>query len=209
MSFPNLSLLFLIYLNKWPLSLVTGLLYQILLHSSNELFYRGKSNSNIIDLFYYLCSILKARLIKYQRQKLVFNLRNREAKQSVIGFYLYLNQKIVSLCPETLRIRLWLRAVPSSFITLSSYGIKGMHHWFLWQTSVAMWIKVYVTVIWSVRLVNVIVLLFWSSGKLYLLKMKCHYSNENRHCSSGGLCHSVWILSIDCCKLQVKRMCSP
>lgn len=39
--------------------------------------------------------------------------------------------------------------------------------------------------------------------------MKCHYSSENRHCSSRGLCHSVWILSIDCCKLQVKRMCSP
>lgn len=128
MSFPNLSLLFLIYLNKWPLSLVTGLLYQILLHSSNELFYRGKSNSNIIDLFYYLCGIIKARLIKSQRQKLVFNLRNREAKQPVIGFYLDLNQKILSLCPGTLRIRLWLRAVPSSFITLSSYGIKGMQH---------------------------------------------------------------------------------
>ena len=118
MSSPNLSLLFLIYLNKCPLSLVTGLLYQILLHSSNALFYRRKSNSNIIDLFYYLCGIITARLIKSQRQKLVFNLRNREAKQSVIGFYLDLNQKIVNLCPGTLRIRLWLRAVPFFYNTL-------------------------------------------------------------------------------------------
>ena len=72
-----------------------------------------------------------AWLIKTQRQVLGFNLKTKKAKQSVTGSDLNLSQKMVILPPGSLRMRLWLRALCSCFIIISSSGIKGMHHYCL------------------------------------------------------------------------------
>ena len=69
-------------------------------------------------------------------------------------------QSEIASCILESQKRLCLRAVSSHFIFLSRAGIKGMHHYsqFLWQTSVALGLKVCVTTAWSVRLISVAVL---------------------------------------------------